>query len=319
MKPPYTLSSEIVRLCTAIGRLVGQYEGLKLPRPEPQLRRKNRIKSIQSSLSIEGNRLSLDQVSAIFENKRVAGPVREILEVKNAIRVYERTDDYNPVSEKSFLLAHGQMMKDLIPDAGKWRSKGIGVVEGERVIHVAPPASRIPHLMKELFECLRSCKEEDFLITSSMLHYEIEFIHPFSDGNGRLGRFWQHLYLVKQAPFFEFIPIESVIKNHQRDYYKALGESDKFGDSRSFIEFCLASIEQSLREFLEELKPAPLTATARLELAHQHFGKSSFSRKDYRAFFKTVSTATASRDLAQGVQGKLLKRTGDKALARYKF
>lgn len=319
MRPPYTLSPRILRLCTEIALLVGQYEGLRFPTPKPELRRKNRIKSLLSSLAIEGNRLTPDQVSAILENKRVIGPAREILEVQNAIRLYEHANEYDVFSQKSLLLAHQCLMKELIPDAGRWRSSGIGVFEGNRVIHMAPPADRVPRLIEELFEYLKARREENFLVVSAVLHYEIEFIHPFSDGNGRMGRFWQHLYLITHYPFFEYIPFESLIKKHQKRYYQSLKNSDRSGDSRPFIEFCLEAIRQSLAEFLEELKPEPMTGKSRLQLAKNHFEKRSFSRKDYLTFFKTVSTATASRDLAQGVQEKRLGKTGDKALARYRF
>ncbi|MBI2083696.1 MAG: Fic family protein [Deltaproteobacteria bacterium] len=319
MKPPYTLSSEIVNLCTEIGRLVGQYEGLKLPKPEPQLRRKNQIKTIQSSLSIEGNALSLEQVAAILENKQVIGPAKDILEAKNAVEVYNHVASYNPLSEKSFLKAHQQMMNGLILDAGKWRSKSVGVIQGKEVIHMGPQPSLVPQLMRDLFQYVQSSKKENFLVTSAVFHYEIEFIHPFSDGNGRMGRFWQHVFLVKRYPFFEFIPVESVIKNYQKEYYESLRISDKSGDSRFFIEFCLRSILESMNNFLLELKPEPLTPKTRLDLAKGHFQDRFFSRKDYRSFFKTMSTATASRDLNYGVEQKLLIRTGDKALARYQF
>lgn len=318
-KPPYSLSPEVVSLCTEIGRLVGQYEGLRVPRPEPQLRRKNRIKSIQSSLAIEGNSLSLDQVTAIFENKKVVGPARDILEVKNAIAVYDRIKDFRLFSEKSFLEAHKQLMEGLVPDAGRWRSSGVGVVEGRRLIHLAPKASLVPRLMRELFDSLRSEKGENLLVISSVLHYEIEFIHPFSDGNGRMGRLWQHVALVKRYSFFEYLPIESLIKNHQGKYYESLRESDKTGDARPFIEFCLRAIWETLNNFLRELKPEPLTPESRLDLARDHFKEQSFSRGDYRSFFKTISTATASRDLGHGVEKKRLKREGDKVLARYQF
>ncbi len=319
MKPPYTLSPEIVALCSEIGRLVGRYEGLNLPKPAPQLRRTNRIRSIQSSLAIEGNKLTADQVSDVLDGKRVVGPARDILEVRNAIAVYDRLKEFDPCSENSFRQAHRRLMEGLVPDAGRWRSSGIGVFQGNRVIHMAPKAALVPKLMQDLFHYLKTGQRESILIASAVLHYEIEFIHPFSDGNGRMGRLWQEVLLVQAYPFFEFIPVESVIRNHQKQYYEALRQSDQSGDSRPFIEFCLRSIRESLKGFLDELRPEPLTTGSRLELARNHFRDGVFSRKDYLLFFKTVSTATASRDLSFGTENKLLKRTGDKALARYNF
>lgn len=318
-KPPYQLSQEILDLCFEIGRLLGQYEGLKMPKPQPELRRTNRLRSIQSSLSIEGNRLSLGQVSALFENKKVVGPKKDILEVQNAIRVYDQVTEFNVLSERSFCKAHGGLMEGLIPEAGWWRTSGIGILKDGRVVHVAPNARMVPRLMTDLFDFLRSGKRSNYLILSSVFHYEVEFIHPFSDGNGRMGRLWQYALLIRYHPFFEFVPIESVIKKHQEKYYESLALSDKKGESTPFITFCLRSILESAREFLDELKPEPMTPDVRLESAKRQFGTQPFSRKDYLIFFKTLSTATASRDLSYGVGEKILKRSGEKALCTYKF
>jgi Fic family protein len=319
MKPPYQLTPNILNLCLEIERLAGRYEGLNIPRPQPQLRRKNRIRSIQSSLAIEGNPLSYEQVSAVLDQKRVVGPKRDILEVQNALEAYDRVSEYDVYSEKSFLRAHGILMKGLIPDAGKWRTSGMTIRHGDCIVHVAPKALLVPRQMSELFDYVKSEKKTSALITSCVFHYEVEFIHPFSDGNGRLGRLWHHAILAKKYPFFEFVPIESLIRKHQKDYYEALKRSDRGGASTPFLEFCLSAMREALREFMDEVRPGPLTPETRLQMGKGHFGHKSFSRRDYLRFFKTLSTATASRDLQSGVDSGLLQRTGDKAKATYRF
>lgn len=319
MKPPYSLTQTILNVCVDIERILGRCEGFRLSKPEPQLRRKNRIRSIQGSLSIEGNSLSTDQITAIFENRRVLGPRKDILEIQNAIRAYEEAVGYDAFSEKSFLKAHKILMNGLIPNAGKWRSSGIGVLKGNQVVHMAPPARQIPQLMGELFAYLRSEKKSNLLVPSAVVHYEIEFIHPFSDGNGRMGRLWQHTMLMKHHPLFEYIPFESVIREYQQEYYQVLHACDQKGDSTLFVEFCLQKIRKSLETAFEEFHPEPLTTESRLRIAKDHFQKRAFSRKDYMSFFKTLSTATASRDLSHGVDRKILKKEGEKALTQYHY
>src|SRR5262249_10573716 len=153
------------------------------------------------------NLLSYEQVSAIIDRKRVIGPKRDILEVQNAVAAYDRAADFNVFSEKSFLQAHALLLKGMIPDAGKWRTGGMSIRDGDRIVHVAPSAGMVPRLMAELFQFMNEEKKTSPLVLSCVFHYEVEFIHPFSDGNGRIGRFWQHAILMKKYPFFEFIPI----------------------------------------------------------------------------------------------------------------
>ena len=319
MKPPYRLTAEILNLCVEIERLVGRYEGLNIPKPQPQLRRKNKIRSIQSSLAIEGNPLSYEQVSAILDRKRVVGPKRDIIEVQNAIAAYDRVGEYDVRAEKSFLKAHAVLMQGLIPDAGRWRTGGMNIRQGNRIVHVAPKAAMVPRLMGDLFGYLKSERGASSLIFSCVFHYEVEFIHPFSDGNGRMGRFWQHAILSRKYPFFEFIPIESLIRKHQKDYYAALKASDRAGESNPFIEFCLSSVRKAIEEFIDEVRPEPISPEVRLQMANRNFGSRQFGRKDYLRFFKTLSTATASRDLHLGIVLKLLKRQGEKSQATYEF
>jgi Fic family protein len=319
MRPPFKITSEILKFTSEISRLMGKYEGLHAPIPQPQLRRQNRVKTIKDSLAIEGNTLGLEQVTALFEGKRVLGPEQDIREVQNAIRLYESLHDLKPTQAKDLLWAHGILMKGLTPDAGRYRQGSVGIFKAQKISHIAPSAKHVPKLMGELFEFLKSEKELSPLIQACVFHYELEFIHPFSDGNGRIGRFWQSLILTKFHEVFEYIPVESLMRQRQAGYYEILEHCDKKGDSTEFIEFSLEAIGDALKDLMDNLKPSSETPQSRLEIASKEFGQHAFSRKDYLRFFKTISTATASRDLALGVKSKRLVQGGTQATAKYHF
>ena len=308
-----------VSLCSEISLLIGKIEGIQSTPPKIYLLRRNRIKTIQASLAIEGNQLTIDQVTALFENKRVLGPKKDILEVQNAIQAYAQIKQYNPNSVKSLLQAHEVLMKDLVTEAGKFRSTQVGIMKGEQVVHIAPKPHLVPKLMEDLFSFLKQDKETPALIKSCVFHYEFEFIHPFSDGNGRMGRLWQSVILLKQHPLFEFIPIEVMIKKRQKEYYHSLGKSDQEGNSTVFVEFMLETILKSVEEFLTEYKPETETVESRLESARKEFAQNLFTRKAYLQLHKKISTATASRDLLSGVEQDILKKVGAKALTQYRF
>ena len=317
MKPPYQVTSKILEQIASIAEKIGEINAAYLYKPPTELRKKNRIKTIQSSLEIEGNSLSLDQVTAILDNKKVIAPKKDILEVKNAIKTYESLDSYNYTSLTSFCKAHATLMNGLIENAGKIRTKSVGILKGSKVTHIAPPGDIVKSLVKELFDYLK--KDKDLLlIKSCVFHYEIEFIHPFIDGNGRIGRLWQTLILKQYSPVFEFLPIESLIKAKQNDYYRILGESDNKRDSTGFIEFMLQIINESLEELLTN-QNVNLTSKDRLVIFKEKIGKSSFNRQDYLRHFKDISTATASRDLKLAVESGLLDKSGDKRTTSYKF
>lgn len=216
-------------------------------------------------------------------------------------------------------MAHAFLMHDLIEDAGKWRTTNVGIFHGAKVAHAAPKAKRVSDLMDQLFAFLKAETEIHPLVLSAVFHYELEFIHPFSDGNGRIGRLWQTTLLTKFHPIFEFTPLESMIRNRQESYYKALSLSDKAADARPFIEFSMETVFEALEDLNSAVRPEPLSSEDRLEVVRERFRCGSFSRKDYLAVFKTISTATASRDLAHGVHKKTLEKTGEKALASYRF
>jgi cell filamentation protein, protein adenylyltransferase len=316
--PPFRITPAVLALCAEIERALGRCEGLGGTLPEPRLRRENRIRTIQGTVAIEGNSLSTEQITAILEHKRVIGPRSEITEVENAIAAYDLVPELNPFSSKDLLRAHGVMMKNLVADAGRFRRKNVGVIHGSRVGHVAPPAHRVAGLMQELFRFLKR-DETTMIVKACVFHYELEFIHPFSDGNGRLGRLWQHALLLSHSPVFAHVPTESLIKQRQAQYYTALGDSDRVGDSTEFLQFSLEAIRESLSDFIGAFRPIRPTATERLNQAASHFAMRTFSRKDYLALHAGISTATASRDLQNGVREKRLQIDGSKATARYRF
>jgi len=288
-----------------------------MPVPQPKLRRQSRIKTVFSSLAIEGNRLTEEQVTDLINNKRVIGPKKDILEVKNAIRVYELIRSYKAGKLISLLQAHKIMMENLIEDAGRLRTRNVGIFQGNKIAHMAPKYQMVPRLMENLFSFIKKKDNLHPLIKSSIFHYELEFIHPFSDGNGRLGRLWQTIILLNFHPIFEYIPIESIVKNKQKQYYRALAQSDKTGSSTKFIEFMLQAIYLATQTFFKDFRSSPQTAKSRIMLARDHFKKQTFSRKDYLSFHKNISSATASRDLLYGAKHKLLKKSGQKALTKY--
>lgn len=317
MKPPFEITVKILNLVSRIERLIGRVESLDQPKPQPQLRKSNRVKTLHGSLAIEGNSLDLEQITAILDGKRVIAPKNDIQEVLNANTVYENLSVYKPANQKHLLKSHGVIMKDLISEAGRWRTGNVAVLKGDEISHVAPPAERVPYLMDDLFKFLKT--DTHALIKGCVFHYEFEFIHPFQDGNGRIGRFWHTLMLYHYHQVFEYIPVESLIKEHQKQYYNVLEQCDHAGESTQFIEFSLEMIMKSLEDFMEVFRPKTTTPADRLANARKHFTDQSFSRKDYLELNKTISTATASRDLKAGVDKKALEKSGDKALTLYRF
>jgi len=306
MNPPYEITPTILKLVTRLAEKIGEINANFLSKPSPNLRKQNRIKTIHSSLKIEGNTLTVEQITGIINNKRVLGPQKDIQEVINAIEVYDKMENYNPNKEASFLSAHKVLMNGLIKNAGKYRKQGVGIVKGSKVEHLAPPYENVPHLMKDLFKYLKSNEIE--LIKSCVFHYEMEFIHPFIDGNGRMGRLWQTLILKDRYPVFEYLPFESIISKNQKHYYKALSYSDKQGKSTSFIEYMLLIIEESIDELLN-FNGRTLTEKDRIEY-FVSLDKNDFSRKNYMDTFKNISSATASRDLKNAVEMKVFGKTG---------
>ena len=253
-EPPFKITSKAINLISQISEKIGEISTLENTERTVQLRKKNRIRTIHSSLAIENNSLTIEQITAIIEGKRVLGPPNEIQEVKNAVQAYELLLNLNPYKQNDLLKAHQLMMNDLVKHNGKYRKGGVGIFDGKGVVHVAPTADRVPFLMNDLFDWLKSSDAHP-LIKSCVFHYEFEFIHPFEDGNGRMGRLWQTVILTEWKPIFAWLPIETLIKENQKLYYKALGISDSNADSTEFIEFMLSIILKTIKEIITtELK-----------------------------------------------------------------
>ncbi len=317
MKPPYEITNEILKIYGKITEALGICQTLMLVKPEAKLRKQNRIKTIQSSLAIEGNTLNLENVTALIDNHRVLGPQKDILEVKNAIVAYDELNKLNPYLMKDFLKAHGFLMKNLIDNPGKLRNKQVGIIKGEKLTHFAPSADMVNGLMKDLFKYLKTDKDLE-LIKSCVFHYEMEFIHPFEDGNGRMGRFWQTRILMNINPIFEYVPIEQLIKDNQKEYYDALSTSDNTGKSTVFIEFMLEMINTALRNTIDDAKPLKPNYSKRIEYALNELN-GWFTRKDYMILCKGISSATASRDLKKLIDDGIVKLQGEGRMTQYKI
>lgn len=316
MKPPYDITPTILDRYGQIAEALGICQSLMLVKPEARLRRQNRIKTIQSSLSIEGNTLNIKNVTALIDNHRVIGPPKDILEVKNAIAAYELLNKLNPYNKNDFLKAHKVLMADLLKTPGKYRNSQVGIMKGKEVSHIAPSADMVNGLMNDLFTYLKT-DDDLIVIKSCVFHYEMEFIHPFEDGNGRMGRFWQTRILMNENPIFEFVPIEKLIKDNQTEYYEVLSLSDNSGKSTIFIEFMLNIINQTLRATIEESRPLNPDFSKRSKQALLKL-QGWFDRKDYMAVCKGISSATASRDLKQLLLNNEIESSGSGRMTKYR-
>ncbi len=246
---PFKITDEIINLVAQIAEKIGELKSFEKSPLHVELRKRNRIKTIHSSLAIENNSLSIEQITAIIEGKRVFGSPNEIQEVKNAVQTYDLLLELNPYEEKDLLRAHQLMTAELVKRSGKYRKGGVGIFDGKEVVHLAPHADRVPFLMADLFEWLR----ESFvhpLIKSCVFHYEFEFIHPFEDGNGRMGWLWQTVILKEWKSIFAWIPVEGLVKENQTEYYNALNSSDTDEDSTKFIGFMLNLILRTVDEII---------------------------------------------------------------------
>ena len=250
--PPFSITNEMLQRVSNIVEKVTKLDNYQNLNRLPILRRDNRIHSVHSSLAIEANSLSLDQTRAIINGHQVLGPQQEIIEVQNAFSAYEKIATTNPNSEKEFLDLHQLMTKGLVVESGTYRRGAEGVFSGDTCVFIAPSAKLVPSLMHDLFTWLQS-NDVHPLIASSIFHYEMVFIHPFSDGNGRMARLWQTIILAKWKPVFEYVPIETQIQKYQQEYYQDILDSQKKGDSNPFIEFMLRMIDEVLKELVVKL------------------------------------------------------------------
>lgn len=316
MKPPYEITQRILKSYGEITESLGQAKSLLMIRPEAKLRRQNRIKTIHSSLAIEGNTLDIDQVTAILQNTRVVGPEKDIREVQNAAEVYKLLSSFDVYSVGDFLNAHRILMHKLLTSPGEYRRKQVGIIKSSTMKHIAPGHTMVPGLMDDLFFYLK--KDEDPpIIKSCVFHYETEFIHPFEDGNGRMGRLWQTRFLMETHPLFEFVPIEASIKHHQQEYYSILERCDNKGSSTEFIEFMLDLIDTSLKETIGKSRVPNKDYELRTEYALSMLDD-WFDRKAYMTVHRGISSATAGRDLQKMVRdGKVITK-GTGRMTRYK-
>lgn len=279
--PPYTITDKTVNLVSKITEIITQITIADNMDSNPRLRRDNRIRTIHASLAIENNSLSLDQVTDIINGRRILGAPDEICEVKNAYEAYNSLLKMNPFSINDLLRAHKILMNDLSKESGIFRSGGVGIFAGDHLVHMAPPANQVPYLIKDL---VNWAKEVDVhpLIKSCVFHYEFEFIHPFSDGNGRMGRMWQTLLLYKWRPLFGWLPIETLIRERQDEYYKVLGEYDHRADSGLFVEFLLESIYDALND-VSNTGQVSEQVTEQVERLLNVIGDDAYSTKELMA------------------------------------
>ena len=311
-KPPFEITNAIIGYVAEIAELVGNLTSTNQLSANPNLRRTNRIRTIHGSLAIEQNTLTLEQVTAVLNGKQVLAPPKDIAEVKNAYEIYERLDELDPYSVDDLLIAHGIMTRGLVDEAGMFRSKPVGVVDQEgHVLHFGTLPQYVPDLVMELLNWVKN-SDVHMLIRSCVFHYEFELIHPFADGNGRVGRLWHTLLLSKWNPAFAWLPVESIIHDRQQEHYAAINASNDAGESTVFIEFMLSAIKASLMDAIN----------ASDEMSDGQMDKATMRWKQIQGYLKThdyimnadvralcgVSAATANRILAGLVEeNKIVK------------
>ena len=311
-KPPFEITNQIIDYVAEIAELVGRLTVFSPLSTSPTLRRANRIRTIHGSLAIEQNTLSLEQVTAVLNGKHVLAPPKDIAEVKNAYEIYERLDELDPYSVDDLLTAHGIMTRGLVEESGMFRTRPVGVVDSEgHVLHFGTLPQYVPDLVMELLDWAKT-SEVHMLIRSCVFHYEFELIHPFADGNGRVGRLWHTLLLSKWNPAFAWLPVESIIHDRQQEYYDAINASNDAGVSTVFIEFMLSAIKASLMDAIntsDKMSDGKLDkATLRWNMIQEHLKTHDYiMNADVRELCR-VSAATANRILAGFVtEGKLNK------------
>lgn len=311
-KPPFEITNTIIDYVAEIAELVGRLTSTNQLSANPTLRRTNRIRTIHGSLAIEQNTLSLEQVTAVLNGKQVLAPPKDIAEVKNAYEIYERLDELAPYSVDDLLTAHGIMTRGLVDESGVFRSKPVGVIDQEgHVLHFGTLPQYVPDLVMELLDWVQN-SDVHMLIRSCVFHYEFELIHPFADGNGRIGRLWHTLLLSKWNPAFSWLPVESIIHDRQEAYYAAINASNDAGESTAFIEFMLSAIKASLMDAInasDEMSDAPMDkATMRWKQIEKFLETHEFIMNADVRELCSVSAATANRILAGLAEAEKLFR-----------
>lgn len=311
-KPPFEITNTMIHEIAEIAELVGKLISTNQLSANPTLRRTNRIRTIHGSLAIEQNTLSLEQVTAVLNGKQVLAPPKDIAEVKNAYEIYERLEELDPYSVDDLLTAHGIMTRGLVDESGVFRSKPVGVVDQEgHVLHFGTLPQYVPNLVMELLDWVKN-SDVHMLIRSCVFHYEFELIHPFANGNGRVGRLWHTLLLSKWNPAFAWLPVESIIHDRQQEYYEAINASNNAGESTVFIEFMLSTIKASLIDAIntsDEVSDEPMDKAAmRWRQIEKFLETHEFIMNADVRILCNVSAATANRILVGlAVEGKLFK------------
>lgn len=309
-KPPFEITNTIIDAVAEIAELVGRLTMTNQISDNPTLRRSNRIRTIHGSLAIEQNMLSLEQVTAVLNGKHVLAPPKDIAEVKNAYEIYERLDELDPYSVDDLLTAHSIMTRELVDESGTFRTRPVGVVDQEgRILHFGTLPQYVPDLVMELLDWVKNSNVH-MLIRSCVFHYEFELIHPFADGNGRVGRLWHTLLLSKWNPAFAWLPVESIIHDRQQEYYDAINASNDTCESTAFIEFMLSAIKASLMDTVDvsdEMSDGTMDKAAMRWMQIEKFLEAHpyIMNADVRALCG-VSPATANRILAGLVKKRRL-------------
>ena len=323
LSPPFKITNEILNFVYEIGELVGKISAEKEFEKNLTLRRENRIKTIYSSLAIEQNTLTLEQVTDVINGKRVLASPKDIKEVQNAYEIYERLEELNENSVKDLLLAHKIMTSELIKESGRFRSKNAGVYQGDKLIHMGTLPEYIPELINNLFLWLKK-SEEHPLIKAAVFHYEFEFIHPFQDGNGRIGRLWYSLILSKWKKFFAWLPIESLVQKYQKEYYIAINNSNRDGESTEFILFMLKIIKETLIELIEIQKVTDKTTDKvtnknkeKIKLLIEYLGQNNSINNKEAQNLLDISESAAKRFLNKLVKENILEAVGEYKARKY--
>lgn len=311
-KPPFEITNQIIDYVAEIAELVGRLTSTNQLSANPTLRRSNRIRTIHGSLAIEQNTLSLEQVTAVLNGKHVLAPPKDIAEVKNAYEIYERLDELNPYSVEDLLTAHRIMTRGLVDEAGMFRTRPVGIVDNEgHVLHFGTLPQYVPDLVMELLDWVKN-SDIHILIRSCVFHYELELIHPFADGNGRIGRLWHTLLLSKWNPVFAWLPVESIIHDRQQEYYKAINASNDARESTVFIEFMLSAIKASL---IEAIRTSDEMSDEKMDKATLRWNKIEAYLKSHDYIMNAdvrklcgVSAATANRILTALVAKNQLEK-----------
>ena len=326
-KPPFEITNQIISDVVEIAELMGKFSVTNQLSTNPTLRRSNRIRTIHGSLAIEQNTLSLEQVTAVLDGKQVLAPPKDIAEVKNAYEIYERLDQLDPYSVADLMTAHGILTRGLVEESGQFRSRPVGVVDSQgNILHFGTLPQYVPDLVMELLEWVKT-SQVHMLIRSCVFHYELELIHPFADGNGRVGRLWHTLLLSRWNPVFAWLPVESIIHDRQQEYYAAINASNDAGESTVFIEFMLSAIKASITEAMEVSEEMmDEMSDGKMDKATQRWKKIEAYLKNHDYIMNAdvrelcgVSSATANRILATLVENKKLKKYYERGLWSYRL